>query len=214
MSPSHPPIVANWLLQHLLSGEENEALVGDMMEDFRNGRSNLWYWKQVLAAIVVSSRDEVRAHALIAVKALITGWAAQFMFQFVAWGLLIRFHLWLPLHQNLLLFFGYGVAASLSWLILWTPIWIGSGWFVGGHYRSHRASMVLMFSLSVFAWKLLGLPWAIHLLSNAAHDPRYFPQLLVELMNLVLPSIYIVLGGLLAEISKRDSSARRELILP
>ena len=206
--------MANWLLEHLRSDSVNECLIGDLTEEFGHGRSSAWYWKEVVSAIVVSSRDDVRAHVLIAIKALITGWAAQFMFQFVAWGLLIRFHLWLPLHQNLLLFFGYGIAASLTWLILWTPIWIGSGWFVGGHYRSHLTSMVLMFTLSVFVWKLFGLPWTIHLISNSAGDPRYFPQLFVELMNLILPSVYIVVGGLLAAISNRDSSAHRVQIMP
>jgi hypothetical protein len=214
MRPSHPPIVATWLLERLRSGSVNECLIGDLMEEYGQGRSRAWYWKQALSAILVSSRDEVRAHVPTAIKALITGWAAQFLFQFIAWGLLSRFHLSLPLYFKLPLIFGYGVAASLTWLILWTPIWIASGWFVGGHYRSHLASMVLMFSLSVFVWKLFGVPWIIHLLYNTAGDPRYFPQLFVQLMNLILPSVFIVLGGLLAGISKRDSSAHRVQILP
>jgi hypothetical protein len=214
MRPSHPPIMATWLLEHLLSDSVNESLIGDLIEEYGRGRSRFWYWKQTVAAVVVSSRDEVHAHALVAIKALITGWAAQFLFEFIAWGLLTRLHLWLPLHQKLLLTFGYGVAASLSWLIVWTPIWISAGWFVGSHYRSHLASMVLLFSISVFLWKLLGFPWAIHLLSDPARDPRYFPQLFVELMNLILPSIYIVLGGLLAGISKRDYSAHGAQITP
>jgi len=73
--------------------------------------------------------------------------------------------------------------------------------------------MVLLFSFSVLVWKLLRVPWIIHLWFNASGDPRYFPQLFVELMNFIFPSIYIVLGGLLAGISKRDSSAQRILIL-
>jgi len=213
MRSSYPPIVATWLLERLRSDKENESLIGDLMEDYGRGRSNAWYWRQVLAAIVVSSCGEVRAHLLIAIKAMVTGWAAQFMLQFVAWGLLNRFHLWLPLHHMLLLFFGYGIAASVTWLILWTPIWIGSGWFVGGLYRSRLASMVLLFSTSVLIWKLLRLPWTIHLLFSAAGNSRYLPELVVELMGLILPSVYVVLGGLLAGISKRDSSAQRAQIM-
>jgi hypothetical protein len=208
MRSSHPPIMATWLLEHLRSDKQNESLIGDLVEDYGRGRSNAWYWRQVLAAIVVSSCDEVRAHVFIAIKAMVTGWAAQFMLQFGTWALLNRFHLWLPLYHKLPLFFGYGIAASVTWLILWTPIWMGSGWFVGGLYRSHLAGMVLVFSASVLVWKLLRLPWTIHLLFDAAGDSRYLPQLAVELMNLILPSVYIVLGGLLAGISKRDSSAQ------
>jgi hypothetical protein len=204
MRSSHPPIVATWLLEHLRSDKVNESLLGDLMEDYGRGRSNAWYWRQVLAAIVVSSCDEVRAHVWIAIKAMVTGWAAQFMLEFVAWGLLSRFHLRLPLYHKLPLIFGYGIAASLTWLTVWTPIWIGSGWFVGRLYRSHLAGMVLVFSTSVLVWKLQKLPWTIHLLLNAVGDPRYFPQLVVELMNLILPSVWIVLGGLIASQSRND----------
>jgi hypothetical protein len=212
MRSSHPPIVATWLIEHLHSSNENESLIGDLMEDYTHGRSNAWYWRQVLAAIVVSSCGEVRAHVLIAIKAMVTGWAAQFMLQFVVWGLLSRFHLWLPLYHKLPLFFGYGIAASLTWLILWSPIWIGSGWFVGELYRSRLASMVLLFSTSVLIWKLLRFPWTIHLLFNAAGNSRYLPELVVELLGLILPPVYIVIGGLLAGISKRDFSAQRAQI--
>jgi hypothetical protein len=213
MKSSRPPIVATWLLEHLCSNTVNQFLIGDLVEEYGHGRSSAWYWKQAVSAIVVSSRDDVRAHILIAIKALITGWAAQFMFQAVAWGLLGRFHLWLPVYHRLPLVFGTGIALPLIWLILWTPIWIGSGWFVGAHYRPHLASMVLMFSLSVFVWKLLWVVRTVHLLSHAPGSSRYFPQLLVEFMNLILPSIYIVLGGLLVGTSKRDSSADRVQII-
>jgi hypothetical protein len=207
MRSSHPPVAATWLLEHLHSDNENESLVGDLMEDHEHGRSNAWYWKQVLAAIVVSSYNEVRAHLFITIKALVTGWAAQFLLRYIIEGSLSRLHLWLPLYHKLPLFLGNGIATPLTWLILWTPIWIGSGWLVGGHYRSHLASMVLVFSTSALAWKLLTLPWTIHFLFKNGGDSRYSPQLVVELLNLILPSVYIMVGGLLAGISMRDSSA-------
>lgn len=213
MRSSHPPIVATWLLEHLGSAMENEALIGDLVEDYGRGRSNAWYWRQALAAIVVSSYGEVRTNGLIAIKAIVTGWAAQFVLQFVVAGLLSRFHLWIPLYHKLPQLYGYGIAASLSWLILWAPIWIGSGWLVGGLYRSRLAGMVLVFSTSVFGWKLLSLPWTIRLSYNAAGHSRYLPQLAVELMNLILPPVYIVLGGLLAGISKEHSSTQGRQIM-
>ena len=52
MTASRPPSAAAWLLEHL--GGENEALAGDLLEEFRRGRSAAWYWRQVLVAIVVS----------------------------------------------------------------------------------------------------------------------------------------------------------------
>jgi len=208
MKSSKPPVIATWILEHFRPGKVNEPLVGDLMEEFIRGRSAFWYWRQVVAAIVVSSCDEVRAHLLLAIKALVTGWIAEFMLQVALGILLSRFDLWLPMHHKLIVVFGYSVAASLAWLIPWTPIWIGSGWIVGGLYRSHLASMVMVFSASVLVWKLLKLPWTIHLLFSAAGNSRFLPQLVVELLNLILPPAYILVGGLLAGISSRDSSVR------
>jgi hypothetical protein len=204
MRCSHPPTVATWFLEHMRSGRENECLVGDLMEDYGRGRSNAWYWKQVLAAIVTSFYQEVRTNYLLAIKAIITGWITQSLFQFVAWGLLSRFPLRLPIYHELPLILGYVVQASLTWLIVWTPIWVGSGWFVGRLYRTHLAGMVLVFSTSVLVWRLQRLPWTIHLIFNAVGNPRYFPQLVVELMNLILPSACVVLGGLISSRSRPD----------
>ena len=208
MRSSRSPVVATWLLEHLRSGRENEPIIGDLMEEHGCGRSNVWYWRQVLAAIVVSFCHEVRAHGLLAIKAVVTGWLLQFAIQFVSWGLVHRFHIWLPLFHELPLILGRGIATVVTWFILWTPIWVGSGWFVGRLYRSHLVGMVLVFSTSVFVWKLQRLPWTIQLLVDALGDSRCFPQLVVELMSLVLPSAYIVLGGLLADIYKQDPLSR------
>jgi hypothetical protein len=49
-----PPSRATWILEHLAAGEQDEALTGDLIEEFRAGRSSLWYWRQVLAACFVS----------------------------------------------------------------------------------------------------------------------------------------------------------------
>jgi len=48
-----PPRVATWLAQRLVSGPKRESLLGDLIEQYRQGRSGIWYWRQVLAAILV-----------------------------------------------------------------------------------------------------------------------------------------------------------------
>jgi hypothetical protein len=170
----------------------------------RQGRSDAWYWRQVLTAVVVSFSNEISTHRLLAIKAMFTGWAASFLFQFVVCGMLSRFHLWLPLYQELPLFLGNGMATALTWLILWTPIWVCSSWFMSRLYRSHLTSMVLVFSITVLVWKLQRLPVTMHLLFQAVGNPRYFPQLVVELMNLILPTVCVVLGGFIASRSRCD----------
>ena len=46
-----PPRAATWLLEHLGGCYCREPLSGDLIEEFRAGRSAAWYWRQVLQAI-------------------------------------------------------------------------------------------------------------------------------------------------------------------
>jgi hypothetical protein len=74
---SKPPAVATWLLNHFgpdPSGPGNdEAFVGDLMEHFQEGRSRLWYWRQVAVAI---ARPESR-FVMTTVRVLIIGWLME-----------------------------------------------------------------------------------------------------------------------------------------
>jgi hypothetical protein len=54
MKSSTPPILPTKLLQWLASGPHGDALAGDLIEQYRDGRSSAWYWRQALLAILVS----------------------------------------------------------------------------------------------------------------------------------------------------------------
>jgi len=66
MTQSKPPALACWMLDHLLWGGRNEALAGDLLEEFQCRRSATWYWRQVMGAIFASSSNELRADWLMA----------------------------------------------------------------------------------------------------------------------------------------------------
>ncbi len=53
MKSSRPPILVTKLLEWLASGPHGDALAGDLVEQYRQGRSAVWYWRQALLAIVV-----------------------------------------------------------------------------------------------------------------------------------------------------------------
>lgn len=61
MRAVNPPRIATWALHHL-AGEGNDALAGDLLEEFRSGRSAEWYWRQVLACIAISNKRVVLAN--------------------------------------------------------------------------------------------------------------------------------------------------------
>ena len=71
MSETKPPRFPNWLLEHLAISGRAEALVGDLLEEFRAGRSKSWYWRQAFSAIAIGCFREVAAHLNVLVFAAI-----------------------------------------------------------------------------------------------------------------------------------------------
>jgi len=51
MNSAKPPRLAAWILEHFGPEFNQEALAGDLNEAFQQGRSQGWYWRQVLAAV-------------------------------------------------------------------------------------------------------------------------------------------------------------------
>jgi hypothetical protein len=66
MNGRPPPAVATWVLQHLGAGTHEEALAGDLIEQYARGRSRLWYWQQVLIAIWFARARSFQARSWIA----------------------------------------------------------------------------------------------------------------------------------------------------
>jgi hypothetical protein len=76
MRSSRPPALATWLVEHLSRGGKNEALAGDLLEQFSQGRSVAWYWRQALIAIALNFVSKWRILALAG--AFTTAWAFAF----------------------------------------------------------------------------------------------------------------------------------------
>ena len=76
MKSQNPPRLAAWLLEHFGPEFNHEALAGDLCEDFKQGRSSGWYWRQVLAAV------EWPRHLRMLALAVGAGW---FMSMIATW---------------------------------------------------------------------------------------------------------------------------------
>jgi hypothetical protein len=66
MTPLAPPRLAEYLLRRYLS--HNEPLAGDLLEEFDRRQSRLWFWWQVIGALVVTTfrrPEEVRPLRLV-----------------------------------------------------------------------------------------------------------------------------------------------------
>ena len=76
MSHRDPPPIAVWMLEHMTSGDRDEALTGDLLEVYQGGRSNGWYWHQAMAACAVSWFECLRVRTPLLVFALLWSLAA------------------------------------------------------------------------------------------------------------------------------------------
>jgi hypothetical protein len=79
-----PPSLANWLLDRSGYARQNTPLAGDLLEEFRNGRSAAWYWRQTLAVIangITRNGSVLRPYLL----ALCAGYTVQFAVALTLW---------------------------------------------------------------------------------------------------------------------------------
>jgi hypothetical protein len=54
---TRPTAFADRLVERLVPGQDHDALLGDVREERERGRSALWFGVQILAAILIGSRQ-------------------------------------------------------------------------------------------------------------------------------------------------------------
>jgi hypothetical protein len=156
-----PPPVATWLLRHFGCSPNNEAIIGDLDERYREGRSAAWYWRQAAASIVTSFFEEVSGHKLLTVWAMYIGWG---IFSISRYGLILIRELLLRLAGwSRYWHFGVTITVTTAESVVAAVL---AGWFVAQLCRRSRKAMVLAFAGSLeclpFVWSLqerfYGLP--------------------------------------------------------
>jgi len=76
MTALAPPRLATWLLQRCAGGYRCESLAGDLIEQYHAGRSNAWYWRQVLLAIAAGVGQRMRVEPDSGAAAVVVAAAA------------------------------------------------------------------------------------------------------------------------------------------
>jgi hypothetical protein len=149
MKSSVPPALATWLLEHIRFSNTDDALAGDLLEEFNQRRSAAWYWRQVLVAILVGFGKELRIHWVLAIRATMIGLV-------VSTGATVLLHfLIVTLHQNGVIdvsssprFFPWFLTSFMSGVI--------SGWLVAFLHPKNRATMLLTFAGALLIWTSMG----------------------------------------------------------
>ncbi|MBT9331125.1 hypothetical protein [Paracidobacterium acidisoli] len=60
MNSGRPPVIATWLMEHLTPGGRDEALAGDLLEEFLHGKTAGWYRWQCAAVVAAGYREALR----------------------------------------------------------------------------------------------------------------------------------------------------------
>jgi hypothetical protein len=203
MSSSQPPRLANWLLHHLASGPKPESLVGDLIEQYRNGRSATWYWRQVLTAILVGVTRDIRAHKLLAIRAVVIGHLLYFLFSFPVNWLSSESRVWIMDWVARTGRYSY-------WWVFWSAhlpasffVYVAcavSGWVVARLHQGHSVVMVSLYAASVLLFEYGMIGWMF----SRPHPPIEAAWILGNLLTMGRP-IGILVGGLWAVRSGPDT---------
>ena len=68
-----PPRSATWLLERFGTDSRLEPLIGDLAEQFVQGRSRVWYCRQTAGALAFRLARTLRMHALPFIAAVLVG---------------------------------------------------------------------------------------------------------------------------------------------
>jgi hypothetical protein len=131
MRSDRAPFVATWLIERFC-GEP--AIAGDLIEEYRERQSPLWYWKQTAIAVCACSASRIWDHKWLAIRAIATGWL--FSSIVIRIGMAELVHPWWDTVAPPAL---YPLVASLAWL--------GNGWLIGRLHRPYSTAMVCAYAV-------------------------------------------------------------------
>jgi hypothetical protein len=188
MKRTSPPKTAAWLLQHFGSSPNNTEVIGDLAERYCSGKTALWYWRQVIIAIVVSAFDDIRTHKLLTLRAMIVGWCIYYFLGLSAVSFLVWFETKWPSLLNLGIALGPVVLLSIGTV---------SGAIIAILHRSNKRSLLLLFSLTVLLF------WIRYSLSASVEDTGGFIYWEAYFwLDNGLQTLGILVGGLLVSSPK------------
>ena len=233
MRRTEPPPLATWMLEHLVPADHGDALAGDLLEDFRAGRSDSWYWRQTLSACGVSWAEGLRVRIPLVLFALVWSMLAP------AWKVFIDGIISAPVFDRIWPYLGpFSILVALpGWIVLHSIfLWAGilvyyvANTSLGKALRSRDIKRAFVLAPLVFtpiygafflwadlywysffanaklATTLLGQISDLQSLADVLRLP-FFIALLCALWNLV-PQSARASQALLAESLQLDSSAQ------
>ena len=201
MTSIHPPRIATWLLRRFSAGPHGEAIAGDLLEQYQSIRSPLWYWRQVLSAVIADMAGSVMANKTRTLGALVVGWIAYVALSFPVNAATVSLRVptrhWLSGAPQTILFWAQRIESAL---LVYLACFI-CGWIVARLTRSSASVATFALSLLVFEYAMIAIlsvtqPWP---------EGATFP--IAPLFLTAGRPLGALLGGLLAIKEPRRSAA-------
>jgi hypothetical protein len=199
MRTSTPPLIAAWILHRFGPMPETETIAGDLSEQYQLGRSRLWYWREVIVAILRGTWSEVQQHSLLLLLALLMAWTLNFIWHWFVtpfqYSLLVRY----VLH-------GQARLQQIEWVgfLLDGPLAMAMGWLAARVAWRCRIPAVICIAgtgLLVGAWtiwKSAQIVWPESL--------GYHFSIWTSVWPIPLMTILVLLGGGLLTASPKRST--------
>jgi len=185
------PWMASWVLQRFGVAQQNQALVGDLAEEYQGGRSAAWLCWQIFVAIRAAVDRDLRSRKLLVARAIAIGWLlilgeARVMNPVIHW---IQFSARGGVHSLL--------EPLVPVLALFSLVPIG--WLIAQTDRQRPSTMVMAFVLSM-------MPFAIgDQIRQHYHPTSPIPsQSAVNLFLTLMSMLCLMAGGLLQAPAPKD----------
>jgi hypothetical protein len=192
-----PPKAARWLLERLGCSPNNATVIGDLDERYRQGRSDLWYWRQALQAIAMSFFKEAWTYKLLIASAILYGWTIYFYVSrfsfYLTWELFSALASWSRYWRH----DSTPMVVQVSELLLWGIL---TGWLVARWHPRSRKATVLAYAGFFAAMQTAQI--AHDLLRGRGGPPFYILIFSIPLLVVIIP-ITILIGGGIFDIRMR-----------
>jgi hypothetical protein len=171
MNSDHPPSIPTWLLEHCTPGGSDPSLRGDLIEEFRSGRSAAWYWRQALAVLAIGCLRDLRNHRRELVfgafwSMLAPGWL--FLAGVVTQRAANAGHIWqLPWPWSALCSSALSFAPGLLFVWAGMLVYLLPQWGSHKRFRILRVGRSVVLSALVFLVIASGLVWVPLLFPSA-----------------------------------------------
>ena len=148
MSTAQRPRLASWLLRRFVAGPHRESLFGDLDEQFMRGRSSLWYWRQVLSAILVGVVQELREEWRLAIGSVVLTWVIVIVWvestlALYLWVGEMGLNVWVE--GSVFFYFWHPFGGGLC--LVWCAGSAVAGWAAAQRSGHHRMAMVVASAL-------------------------------------------------------------------